>query len=76
MSEVIVDARGRSCPEPVIMTRKALEKAKVERDQIIVYVDSQVAVENIGKLVKRYGYLLTTEKIGNEFELLIEREEE
>jgi len=49
----IIDARGRSCPEPVIMTKNALESANKE---LKILVDSHVAVENITRFVKGKGY--------------------
>lgn len=48
-----IDARGLSCPEPVIMTKKALE----EHDRITVIVDSTTAEEN----VKRFALNLKCE---------------
>ncbi len=42
-----VDARGRSCPEPVIMAKRALK----ESDGIDVLVDNRASLEN----VQRYG---------------------
>ncbi len=42
-----VDARGRSCPEPVIMTKRALK----EDEEIDVLVDNRASLEN----VQRYG---------------------
>ncbi|MPN32547.1 hypothetical protein SDC9_180026 [bioreactor metagenome] len=38
-----VDARGLSCPEPVLLTRKAVSQGL----PMEVYVDHEVALENI-----------------------------
>jgi len=40
---IIVDTRGLSCPEPVIKTKKALEK----NDELIVIVDEGAPLENV-----------------------------
>ena len=40
----VVDARGRSCPEPVILTKQALDQ---NGSRATVLVDNQVAVDNI-----------------------------
>ncbi len=40
-----VDARGRSCPEPVILTRQALADKSIK--QLTVLVDAAVARENV-----------------------------
>ena len=47
MSKTVVDARGKSCPQPVIDTRKAL--AELGAAQIEVLVDRQSAAENVAR---------------------------
>lgn len=41
---VEVDARGLSCPEPVVRTKKAFEK---KNDSFSVLVDNETAKENV-----------------------------
>ena len=53
----MVDARGQSCPIPVVMTRKALEKEKPARLEVLV--DAQVAVENVTRCARSLGYQVT-----------------
>ncbi|NLW23414.1 MAG: preprotein translocase subunit TatB [Tissierellia bacterium] len=67
----IVDARGRSCPEPVIMTKNALESNPDEPIQVLV--DSQVAVENITRFATGKGYTVDREKDGEEYILNIRK---
>lgn len=43
MEEYIVDARGLSCPEPVVRTKKAYN----ERQNFTVLVDTETAKENV-----------------------------
>ncbi len=45
-----IDARGLACPEPVIMTRKALESQQV--DEVLAIVDNRAALENISRMVE------------------------
>lgn len=45
-----IDARGLACPEPVIMTKKALDSHDV--NEVLAIVDSQAALENISRMVK------------------------
>jgi len=40
-----VDARGLSCPEPVIRTKQAIES--IEQGEIEVLLDEEVAKENV-----------------------------
>lgn len=49
----IVDARGLSCPLPVLKTRAAIEETPQE---IEVLVDNKTAVENVTRLAKNRGY--------------------
>ena len=58
----MVDARGQSCPIPVVMTRKALEKEKPARLEVLV--DAQVAVENVTRCARSLGYQVAAESRG------------
>jgi selenium metabolism protein YedF len=46
-----VDARGLSCPQPVVLTLKALALA----DEVTTIVDNQAAVENVTRLARSRG---------------------
>lgn len=70
MPDKIVDARGRSCPEPVVMTKKALEYFMGE---LKVLVDSEVAKENIQRFVTKEGYRVQIMDLGDEYELTISK---
>lgn len=45
-----IDARGLACPEPVIMTKKALDSDDV--NEVLAIVDNKAALENISRMVK------------------------
>ena len=45
-----VDARGRSCPEPVVLTRQALEDKSIK--SLTVIVDAAVARENVARFLQ------------------------
>ena len=62
-----VDARGYSCPEPLIMTRAALEKGL----PLVVMVDSMTPVNNITRFATNAGYKVACTNIGGDFELTI-----
>jgi tRNA 2-thiouridine synthesizing protein A len=51
----MIDARGRSCPEPVIMIKKAIAS---NEDNYTMLVDSRTALENVSRFVKSNGYQL------------------
>lgn len=67
----IVDARGRSCPEPVIMTKNAIDLNP--NDPIEVLVDVQVAVENIKRFVINKGYNVNVSEDNGEYKLHIKK---
>ncbi|MBQ6430719.1 MAG: sulfurtransferase TusA family protein [Oscillospiraceae bacterium] len=49
----MVDARGYSCPIPVIMVQKAV---KDNPDKLEVLVDNQTAVGNVTRFANNNGY--------------------
>ena len=50
---VHVNAMGKLCPEPVIMTKAEIEKGSAE---ITVSVDNDIAVSNVTRLLQGKGY--------------------
>lgn len=48
-----IDCRGFACPQPVLETKKALEKPEVQ--EICVLVDNQAARENISRFAGTQG---------------------
>ena len=47
----IVDARGLSCPQPVVLAKKALESNK----KVNIIVDNETALENVKRLGTKLG---------------------
>lgn len=67
----IVDCKDKSCPIPVIMTKKEIEKN--EDDAITTIVDNEVAKENVSKLANSLGYNFETKDISDkEFHIIID----
>ena len=65
-----VDARGLSCPIPVVKTKQAMEKNPSE--EIIVLVDSNVAKENVTRLAESKKYSIEVETTAKEeYKLLL-----
>lgn len=54
----IVDARTLDCPQPVILTRQALEEA----DEVVTIVDNETARENVSRLGRSQGCEVTVEE--------------
>lgn len=64
-----VDARGLSCPEPIMLTDEAL---KSTNGPIKVLVSEPHQKTNIEKLAKNRGKKATSKEVGSEFEIVIE----
>ena len=64
-----VDARGLSCPMPVIKTKKAIESS--ESGPIVVIVNDGTARDNVTRLAKSKGYNITMEEKGEDFYLTL-----
>ncbi|NLP30032.1 MAG: preprotein translocase subunit TatB [Clostridiales bacterium] len=50
----LVDARGLSCPQPVIKTLNAIKTA--DESEIVVLVDTDTAKENVARAAKSKGW--------------------
>ncbi len=48
-----VDARGLSCPQPVIMAKKVLDTD----DEVVVLVSERSSAENVAEMARRRPFL-------------------
>ena len=67
----IVDARGLSCPEPVIRTKKAL--ASLGGGRVDILVDTVTARENVSRTARAAGCEVNIEERGGQFCLTLSR---
>ena len=65
----MMDARGLSCPMPVVMVQKEVKKNAPKK--LEVAVDSMVCVENISRYAANQGYRVETEEKDGEFILTL-----
>ena len=63
-----VDARGLSCPEPVIMTKKALASKDSSYE---ILVDNVTAKENVTRFATHQGYKVAVTEQGNDYLLTL-----
>jgi TusA-related sulfurtransferase len=49
-----VDARGLSCPQPVLMTLDEIKK--IDRGEIEILVDTDTSKENVTRAVENQGW--------------------
>ena len=65
-----LDARGLSCPEPVIMIRKAM----ASKDNVYeMLVDTQTSKENVTRYAEHQGYQVSVTENGGEYLLTMKK---
>ena len=65
----MVDARGYSCPTPVIMVQKAVKDGSPSK--LEVAVDNQCSVENVTRFAKNAGYQVKVTDFEGDFKLIL-----
>lgn len=65
-----VDARGLSCPLPVLKTKEAIEK---EEDDILVKVDTATSRDNVTRLAKSKKLSCEVKEKEGEYHILIKK---
>lgn len=65
-----LDARGLSCPEPVIMIRKAMMS---KENAYEITVDNVTSRENVTRYAEHQGYTVTVAENGGEYTLSIRK---
>ncbi len=63
-----VDARGFSCPQPVIMARQAVEEGEFP---IEVLVETVTSRENVRRAIEKMGCTVEVEELADEFRLTV-----
>jgi len=72
MTETI-DARGLSCPQPVLMTMDKIKHLK--KGELIILVDTQASRENVSRAAESQGWQIKEIKEqGDEYHLYIVRQ--
>jgi tRNA 2-thiouridine synthesizing protein A len=63
-----VDARGFSCPQPVIMARNAIKAGEFPVEVLVETVTSR---ENVRRAAEKLGCAVQVEEMGDEFKLTL-----
>ena len=64
----VIDARGLSCPQPVLLTKKALENGGSAYE---VLVDNGTAKENVTRFAQNAGYKVSAAEDGDDYRLTL-----
>lgn len=65
-----LDARGLSCPEPVIMIRKAMMSKETAYE---IVVDNVASCENVTRYANHQGYEVSVDEKDGEYTLSIKK---
>jgi TusA-related sulfurtransferase len=69
----LVDARGLSCPQPVLLTIREIKK--VQKGEIVVLVDTDTAKENVSRAATSEGWSVKSiEEDGMTYRIVITKE--
>lgn len=66
-----LDARGFSCPQPVVLTRKKMKQMGEGAFEVIV--ETGTSRDNISRLAKNEGWDIKVSEQGNEFLLTLKK---
>ncbi len=66
-----VDARGLSCPQPVIMTRNAIKVAG--EGPLEVLVETGTSRDNVSRMAHREGWQVEVQDIEDGFKLILSK---
>ncbi|PKM77345.1 MAG: sulfurtransferase-like selenium metabolism protein YedF [Firmicutes bacterium HGW-Firmicutes-15] len=69
----IIDARGLACPEPVVLTKRALDSNEVH--EVITIVDNRIALENVSRMIKTLSLESMIEEQDGNFYINITKED-
>ena len=65
-----LDARGLSCPEPVILISQAMKSGETAYE---IVVDNRVSRENVTRYAEHQGYKVDVTEADGEFTLKIQK---
>ena len=66
----MIDARGYSCPTPLLMIQKAIKEGN-NPPTVEMLVDATSAVENVSRYGKKTGYKVAVEDKGDHTKLTL-----
>ena len=67
----MVDARGYSCPIPVVMVHRAVKAENPQNRTVLV--DEQVCLENVTRFANASGYTVTVTRDGVEYRMELKK---
>ena len=66
-----VDARGFSCPQPVIMTKNGLKEAA--EGEVTIIVDTMTQVQNCIRIAEKLGWTASWEEKNDDYYIIVKK---
>jgi len=67
-----IDARGKTCPVPLIMTKKALEEADTD-ETLVILLDNETSSGNVTRFLEDHGMVVHAQKEGSNITLTVHK---
>jgi tRNA 2-thiouridine synthesizing protein A len=67
-----IDARGLSCPQPVILTNRKIKE--MEKGVFEVLVDTDTSKENILRLARQVGWHVEMKRLDDDYCLVLRKD--
>jgi TusA-related sulfurtransferase len=67
-----IDARGLSCPQPVILTNRKIKE--MGKGVLEILVDTDTSRENISRLAQQSGWQVEVDRVDEDYRLVLKRE--
>ncbi len=68
----IVNARGLSCPQPVLLALNEIKK--INKGEVIVLVDTDTSKENVSRAATAQGWSVEVERVQEEYRLVLKKD--
>ncbi len=68
----IVDARGLSCPQPVLLTLNEIKK--INKGEIVILVDTDTSKENVSRAATTQGWQVEVNRIEGNYHLVLKKD--
>jgi TusA-related sulfurtransferase len=68
----IIDARGLSCPQPVILTNKKIKE--MGKGVLEILMDTETSKENVFRLARQAGWDVEIKRNGDDYRLILKKD--
>jgi TusA-related sulfurtransferase len=68
----VVDARGLSCPQPVLLALNEIKK--INKGEIVILVDTDTSKENVSRAATTQGWDVEVEKVEEKYRLVLKKD--